>query len=226
MTETHPQNRLIGYARVSTYGQTLDAQLEQLRGADCTKIYREKVTGARSDRRELLRMLAALAPSDVVTVTRIDRLARSTFDLFAIVKQIVDAKAQFRSLAEPWGDTGTSTGRLMIAVLGGLADVERDLIRTRTVEGRSRAKAKGQHMGRPPALMTSADDIGTAEGGHPAPSARRYARRTRAQLQRRHLHHSPYHARRLIRTGIQHRLKPTPQLNKFFPDSQEHEAFH
>jgi DNA invertase Pin-like site-specific DNA recombinase len=88
----------------------------------------------------------------VVIVTRIDRLARSTFDLFAIVKQIVDAEAQFRSLAEPWADTGTSTGRLMIAVLGGLAEVERDLIRTRTAEGRSRAKSQGQHMGRPPAL--------------------------------------------------------------------------
>jgi DNA invertase Pin-like site-specific DNA recombinase len=152
MTETHPQNRLIGYARVSTYGQTLDAQLDQLRGAGCTKIYREKVTGARADRRELLAMLRHLAPGDVVTVTRIDRLARSTFDLFAIVKQIVDGKAQFRSLAEPWADTATSTGRLMLAVLGGLADVERDLIRTRTAEGRSRAKAQGKHMGRPAAL--------------------------------------------------------------------------
>jgi DNA invertase Pin-like site-specific DNA recombinase len=85
-------------------------------------------------------------------VTRIDRLARSTFDLFAIVKRIVDAGGQFRSLAEPWADTATSTGRLMIAILGGLADVERDLIRARTAEGRSRAKARGQHMGRPPAL--------------------------------------------------------------------------
>src|SRR5271170_3631324 len=97
-------------------------------------------------------MLAALAPGDIVTVTRIDRLARSVFDLFAIVKRIADAGALFRSLAEPWADTGTSTGRLMLAVLGGLADVERDLIRTRTAEGRSRAKARGQHMGRPPAL--------------------------------------------------------------------------
>ena len=78
-----------------------------------------------------------------MTVTRIDRLAHSTFDLFAIVKQIVDAKAQFRSLAEPWADTGTSTGRLMIAVLGGLADVERDLIRTRTAAGRSRPRRAG-----------------------------------------------------------------------------------
>src|SRR6202030_2028061 len=129
MTETHSQNRRVGYARVSTYGQTLDAQLEQLRGAGCTKIYREKVTGAHSDRRELLKMLKALAASDVVIVTRIDRLARSTFDLFAIVKQIVDAKAQFRSLAEPWADTGT-----------------------RTAEGRSRAQKRGQRMGRPPKL--------------------------------------------------------------------------
>ena len=87
-------------------------------------------------------MLDRLIPGDMVMVTRIDRLVRSTFDLFAIVKRIVDAGGQFRSLAEPWADTGTgtSTGRLMIAVLGGLADVERDLIRTRTAEGRRRAQ--------------------------------------------------------------------------------------
>jgi DNA invertase Pin-like site-specific DNA recombinase len=152
MTETEPQKRRLGYARVSTFGQTLDAQLEQLRAQGCTKIYREKASGAKADRRELLLLLKTLASGDVVTVTRIDRLARSTFDLFAIVKQIVDAGGQFRSLAEPWADTATSTGRLMIAVLGGLADVERDFIRTRTAEGRSRATARGQHMGRPPAL--------------------------------------------------------------------------
>jgi DNA invertase Pin-like site-specific DNA recombinase len=152
MTESHSHSRRLGYARVSTYGQTLDAQLEQLRAEGCAKIYREKASGAKADRRELLRMLKDLAPGDVVTVTRIDRLARSTFDLFAIVKQIVDTGGQFRSLAEPWADTATSTGRLMIAVLGGLADVERDLIRTRTAEGRSRANSRGQHMGRPHAL--------------------------------------------------------------------------
>jgi DNA invertase Pin-like site-specific DNA recombinase len=152
--EPPPEIRRLGYARVSTYGQTLDSQLEQLRAAGCSSrnIYREKVTGARADRRELNRMLGKLAPGDVVTVTRIDRLARSTFDLFGIVKRIVDAKAQFRSLAEPWADSTSSTGRLMLAVLGGLADVERDLIRTRTAEGRSRAKAQGKAMGRPPSL--------------------------------------------------------------------------
>jgi DNA invertase Pin-like site-specific DNA recombinase len=95
------------------------------------------------------------------TVTRIDRLAGSTFDLFGIVKRIVDAEAQFRSLAEPWADTGTSTGRLMLAVLGGLADVERDLIRARTAEGRSRAKARGKHMGRPPSLTPEQQEEAT-----------------------------------------------------------------
>jgi len=122
--------------------------------------------GVRPDRRELLKLLKALAPGDVVTVTRIDRLARSTFDLFAILKQIVDTGGQFRSLAEPWADTGTRTGRLMIDVLDGLANVERDLIRTRTAEGRSRATARGQHMGRPSKLT----DVQKAE-----------ARRRRAQ---------------------------------------------
>ncbi len=178
MSEAYPRNRRLGYARVSTYGQTLDAQLEQLRGAGCTKIYREKVTGAHNDRRELLKMLDGLAPGDVVTVTRIDRLARSTFDLFAIVKQIVDAEAQFRSLAEPWADTGTGTsGRLMIAVLGGLADVERDLIRTRTAEGRSRAQKRGQHLGRP-SKLTDAQKADArrrrAEGATLAELARSY----------------------------------------------------
>jgi DNA invertase Pin-like site-specific DNA recombinase len=173
MTEASPENRPIGYARVSTYGQTLDSQLEQLRKAGCgsRNIYREKVTGARADRRELNWMLGKLAPGDVVTVTRIDRLARSTFDLFGIVKRIVDAKAQFRSLAEPWADTGTSTGRLMIAVLGGLADVERDLIRTRTAEGRDWAK-------RPtPTIDRRAKGRSLAAAG-----GRRNACRTRPQL--------------------------------------------
>lgn len=152
MTENDPQNRRLGYARVSTYGQTLDAQLEQLRGDGCNPIYREKASGAQGDRRELQRLLKAVQPGDVVTVTRVDRLARSTFDLFSIVKRIVDAGGRFRSLAEPWTDTDTSQGRMMLAISAAIADVERDIIRTRTAEGRSRATDRGQHMGRPPAL--------------------------------------------------------------------------
>src|ERR1700732_384410 len=142
-----PEMLLYGYARVSTHGQTLETQLEQLRAAGCLKVYREKASGARADRRQLTRLLKALTRGDTVIVTRIDRLARSTFDLFAIIQRIVDSGAHFRSLAEPWADTSTSTGRLMIAVLGGLADVERDLIRTRTLEGRARAKARGVKLG-------------------------------------------------------------------------------
>lgn len=149
MNENIAPFRRIGYARVSTVGQTLEAQLDQLKAAECSTIFRETASGAKSDRKQLRRLIEQLQEGDQVVVTRIDRLARSTFDLFAIVKKIVDAKAQFCSLAEPWADTGTSTGRLMIAVLGGLADVERDLIRTRTSEGRSRAKARGKSLGRP-----------------------------------------------------------------------------
>jgi DNA invertase Pin-like site-specific DNA recombinase len=92
-------------------------------------------------------MLTRLERGDVVTVTRIDRLARSLFDLFAIVQRINESGAVFRSIAEPWADTGTSTGRMMLAVMAGMADVERDLIRTRTAEGRARATARGQHTG-------------------------------------------------------------------------------
>src|SRR5271155_1602547 len=202
MVETHPKNRLIGYARVSTYGQTLDSQLEQLRAAGCSSrnIYREKVTGARADRREFNRMLGKLAPGDIVTVTRIDRLARSTFDLFGIVKRIVDAKAQFRSLAESWADTRTSTGRLMLAVLGGLADVERDLIRTRTAEGRSRAKARGQPMGRPPSLTPAQQKEAT----------RRRAQGATLQELADHYDRSISTMRRATRAAYDHDETPTP----------------
>lgn len=178
MHETPLTKPLLGYARVSTAGQTLDAQLEQLRAAGCSRIYQDTASGARADRKQLMRMVKELEPGDVVTVTRIDRLARSTFDLFSIVKQITDKGAQFCSLAEPWADTATSTGRLMLAVLGGLADVERDLIRTRTAEGRERAKKRGQHMGRPPRL-TPAQQAEARErlaaGEAPVEIARSYA---------------------------------------------------
>lgn len=143
-----PPPRFIGYARVSTTGQTLEAQLEQLTAVGCATIYRETASGAKSDRKQMRRMIDALEPGDIVTVTRIDRLARSIFDLFAIVKDIAKAEAQFKSLAEPLVDTGTSSGRLMLAVLGGMADIERDLIKARTSEGRARAKSRGVKLGR------------------------------------------------------------------------------
>jgi DNA invertase Pin-like site-specific DNA recombinase len=167
MTEICPEKRLVGNVRVSTVGQILATQPEQLHCG---------VIGTRADQRELLKMLKALAPGDVVTGTRIDRLARSTFDLSAIVRHIVDANAQFRSLPEPW--VGTSTGRLMIAVLGGLADVERDLIRTRTAEGCARAQKRGQPMGRRPRLTPEQQERGPA-----AACGRGYPQRTGEDLQ-------------------------------------------
>lgn len=141
--------RKIGYARVSAVGQTLDMQLQTLRTFGCEKIFQEKASGADGHRLQLRKLVHNLSDGDTIVVTRIDRLARSTFDLFAVVKEITQKGAQFYSLAEPWADTATSTGRLMLAVMGGLADVERDLIRTRTAEGRARAITLGVKMGRP-----------------------------------------------------------------------------
>src|SRR5271155_3408246 len=142
----------IGYARVSTQGQTLESQLEQLGKVNCARIYSEKVSGARSDRPELQRLLKAMEPGSVVVVTRLDRLARSTIDLLIIVKQIADKGCLFKSIADPWCDTTTPGGRLMLTVLGGLAEFERELIKARTSEGRERAKRAGVRMGRKPKL--------------------------------------------------------------------------
>lgn len=141
-----------GYARVSTDGQSLDAQLEQLRRARCSKIFKEKVSGARSDRAQLARLLKTLRAGDLVIVTRLDRLARSTRDLLNVLATMADAKAGFRSLSDAWADTTTAHGRLMLTVLGGLAEFERELIRQRTGEGRARAKARGARFGRKPKL--------------------------------------------------------------------------
>jgi DNA invertase Pin-like site-specific DNA recombinase/predicted nucleotidyltransferase len=145
---------VFGYARVSTDGQTLDSQVEGLKAAGCKKIFREKVSGARADRPQLLRLLATIGSGDVLIVTRLDRLARSTRDLLDIVDSLAQRGAGFRSLSDPWADTTTPHGRLVLTVLAGLAEFERELIRARTGEGRARAKARGQHMGRPPALTT------------------------------------------------------------------------
>ena len=141
-----------GYARVSTDGQSVAAQVAALRAAGAAKVFREMASGAKSDRRQLRRAIAVLGSGDVLMVTRLDRLARSTRDLLNTLAAITDRKAGFRSLADVWADTTTPHGRLMLTVLGGLAEFERDLIRARTGEGRERAKARGVKMGRPPKL--------------------------------------------------------------------------
>ena len=145
---------LFGYARVSTEGPTLDSQLEALQAAGCeTKnIFREKITGAHADRPQLTQLLGRIDEGDVLMVSGLDRLARSTRDLLNILATLAQRGAAFRSLGDTWADTTTPHGRLMLTVLGGLAEFERDLIRLRTGEGRTRAKARGVHMGRPPKL--------------------------------------------------------------------------
>jgi DNA invertase Pin-like site-specific DNA recombinase len=143
---------IYGYARVSTDGQSVGAQVRQLREAGCEKVYREVASGAQADRAQLGRALAALSPGDVLVVTRLDRLARSTRDLLNTLATISGRQAGFRSLGDTWADTTTPHGRLMLTVLGGLAEFERELIRTRTGEGRSRAKARGVKLGRKPKL--------------------------------------------------------------------------
>ena len=143
---------IYGYARVSTDGQSVDAQVKQLKEAACEKILKETASGAQTDRAQLRRALAQLEKGDVLMVTRLDRLARSTRDLLNTLAVIADKGAGFRSLGDAWADTTTAHGRLMLTVLGGLAEFERDLIRARTSEGRARAKARGAKMGRKPKL--------------------------------------------------------------------------
>jgi DNA invertase Pin-like site-specific DNA recombinase len=141
-----------GYARVSTDGQSVAAQVAELSKAGCAKVFREVASGAKTDRAQLRHALDQLEAEDVLMVTRLDRLARSTRDLLNTLASITDRKAGFRSLGDTWADTTTSHGRLMLTVLGGLAEFERDLIRARTGEGRERAKARGVKMGRKPKL--------------------------------------------------------------------------
>ena len=133
---------IYGYARVSTDGQSLAAQIAELKSAKCEKVFQEKISGARSDRKQLARLMVGLTKGDVLVVTRLDRLARSTRDLLNLLGTIAEKGAGFKSLRDTWADTTTAHGRLMLTVLGGLAEFERELIRTRTGEA-----ASGQRRG-------------------------------------------------------------------------------
>jgi DNA invertase Pin-like site-specific DNA recombinase len=141
-----------GYARVSTDGQSLASQDAELHAAGCAKVYAEKISGARSDRPELAKALKRLTVGDVLIVTRLDRLARSTRDLLNILDDIAKRGAGFKSLHDAWADTTSAHGRLMVTILAGLAEFERELILARTSDGRTRAKARGIRFGRPAAL--------------------------------------------------------------------------
>jgi DNA invertase Pin-like site-specific DNA recombinase len=136
-----------GYARVSTTEQDLGGQLEQLKAAGCVKVYSEKKTGANGDRAALQRMLKDAEPGDVVVVTRLDRLARSTRDLLNVLDHLGKDGVGFQSLRESAIDTTTAHGRLTISILACIAEFERELIQARVSEGRKRAVASGVKFG-------------------------------------------------------------------------------
>lgn len=143
---------LIGYTRVSTDDQDMTQQRAALQAAGCRRIFEEKVSGAKRNRPQLARLIDQLRTNDIVTVTRLDRLARSTRDLLDIAEQLRNTGAGLRSLAEPWADTTSPAGRMILTVFAGIAEFERDLINERTSTGRVAAKARGVRFGRPPKL--------------------------------------------------------------------------
>ena len=144
----------IGYGRVSTDGQSLEAQEAELRAAGVDKIFKEKASGAETNRPQLAKAIGSLQEGDVLVVTRLDRLARSTRDLLNTLEAVNQKGAGFKSLRDAWADTTSAHGRLMLTILGGLAEFERELINTRTGEGRARAKTRGVVFGRKPKLTS------------------------------------------------------------------------
>ncbi len=139
----------IGYARVSTRDQNLDLQLKALKKAGCQKIFREKVSGVTRHRPELQRMVDHVRSGDTVIVWKLDRLARSTRDLLNTMETLNEAGTKFQSISEPWANTTTHAGKMIMTVFAGIAEFERDLIRERTGAGRDAAKERGVRFGRP-----------------------------------------------------------------------------
>ena len=144
---------LVGYARVSTDGQNLDRQIDALKavGVDNRVLYQEKITGTKKDRPELQRMLKELNEGDVVIITDLTRISRSTKDLLDIIEKIKNKGASIRSLKDTWLDTTSNNpyNDFLLTVMSGLSQLERDLISQRTKEGLESAKARGRNGGRP-----------------------------------------------------------------------------
>ena len=155
----------LGYARVSTTDQDLAIQRVRLHEAGCEKLFEEKTSGAGKKRPELERLLAELRVDEVVVVTRLDRLARSTSELLRIAETIEEKNAGLQSIAEPWADTTTPAGRMVLTVFAGIAEFERSLIATRTEEGRRAAQARGVPFGRPPKLRPDQPQPGGVRDG-------------------------------------------------------------
>jgi DNA invertase Pin-like site-specific DNA recombinase len=149
----------LGYARVSTEDQALDLQRDRLTRAGCGKLFEEKISGAARNRPALERLLTELRVDDVLVVTRLDRLARSTAELLRIAQAIEEKRAGLQSLEEPWADTTSPAGRMVLTVFAGIAEFERALIRQRTEEGRTAARKRGVPFGRPRKLRPDQQDL-------------------------------------------------------------------
>jgi len=181
---------LLGYARVSTGAQDTATQVAALKAAGCERIYREKASGGRWDRPELLRLLDQLRKGDVLVVWKLERLSRSLRDLLIFMERLGEAKAGFRSLTEAI-DTTTAAGRMMMQMVGAFAEFERAMLRERTKAGLDAARQEGRVGGRRPKLSPqqqseirrmvlkgerSAADAARLFGVHPATVSRLLAR--------------------------------------------------
>lgn len=164
---------LVGYARVSSSGQSLDLQIEALEAAGCEKIYSEKASGGSTNgRTQLDRALDQLREGDTLVVTRLDRLARSVTDLHQLISRLQEDKVSFRCLQQGGVDTSTSTGKLMLAILGAVAEFENDIRRERQRDGIERAKERGVYRGRKPKIDRQSIRNLKASGLGPAAIAR------------------------------------------------------
>jgi DNA invertase Pin-like site-specific DNA recombinase len=149
----------IGYARVSTLEQNLDLQLQALKKAGRRRIFQEKISAAARNRPEFQRMLDQIRDGDVIVVWKLDRLARSTRDLLETIETIRGAGGKFQSLSEPWADTTSHAGKMIMTIFAGIAEFERDLIRERTGAGREAARKRGVRFGRPRKLTSEQENL-------------------------------------------------------------------
>ena len=170
---------IVGYARVSTQGQDLTAQIEALKAAGASTIFREKISGVRADRPQLAKLMARLEGGDIVVVTKLDRLGRSTRELLDLIERIVAAGATFRSLGDPLWDTSSSQGRLLSTLLAAIADFERDLIRERTGDS---PQARHGRRASSSAASASCRTINAPKPSSAAPRARRWRQSPRATV--------------------------------------------
>ena len=163
----------LGYARVSTEDQNLDGQCQRLSAAGCEKLFEEKLSGAKRNRPKLEKLIEQLRKGDVLVVTRLDRLARSTSELLRIAERLTDKNAGLQSLDEPWADTTTPSGKMVMTIFGGIAEFERTLILSRTQRWQASRPGPRRHLRTPP----KNDDRSEGSGPRVGPRGQIHQRR-------------------------------------------------